>query len=62
MIVGPALRPAQAPGACLANASNHRPSAARPTCQTNWSPLLEGARGSRVNAPWRKAAYGRFAP
>ena len=62
MAVGPALRPAQAPGACLANARHDHPSAARPTCRTNWSPLSEGARGSRTNAPWRKAAYGRFAP
>jgi len=46
MTVEPALRPAQGPCAGLANASYACPSAASPTCRTNWSPLSEGARGS----------------
>ena len=36
--------------------------AARPARRPCWSPLSEGAWGSCTNAPWRKAAYGRFAP
>src|SRR5574337_570047 len=36
--------------------------AARPARRTCWSPLLEGARGSRLHAPRRKAAAGGFAP
>jgi hypothetical protein len=62
MAVGPAMRPAQAPSAGLANAGYARPSAARPTCPTNRSPLSEGARGSGAKRPGRKAACGRFAP
>ena len=62
MNVGPALRPAQTPGACLARASFAHPWAARPCRRSSWSPLSEGARGAVHSAPGRKAANGRFAP
>ncbi|GEM_PF-2578518 len=51
MTVGPALRPALASSVQLARGRQHGPSAGRPTRQTNWSPLSEGARGSRAYGP-----------
>ena len=36
--------------------------AARPARLSCWSPLSEGARGSRVYGPWPEAAEGRFGP
>ena len=55
MAIGPALRPAQAPGACLANARHDCPSAARPTLSNELEPPLGGGAGE----PYERAD-GRY--